>query len=69
MCILREYEIMADEIAGDCSTHGRDEERIQSFDRKMQRVEITFKSIFSVEGIEIDSKWAKQGGRVGTGLT
>jgi len=27
----------------------------------MQRMEITFKSVFAVEGIEIDSKWAKYG--------
>jgi len=46
MCVLRENEIKADEIAGECSTHGRDEERIQNFGRKMQRVEITFKSMF-----------------------
>jgi len=59
MCILRDYEIKVDKIAGECSTHGRAEERIQSFGRKMQRVEITFKSVFSLEGIEIDIKWAK----------
>jgi hypothetical protein len=59
MCILREYEIKADEIAGECSTRGRDEERIQNFGRKMQRMDIAFKSVFAVEGIEIDSKWVK----------
>jgi hypothetical protein len=59
MCVLREYEIKADEIAGECCTHGRDEERIQSFGRKMQRVEVTFQSMFSVEGTEIGIKWFK----------
>lgn len=34
--ILRECEIKADEIAGECSTRARDEERIQSFGRKTQ---------------------------------
>jgi hypothetical protein len=60
MCIiLREYEIKADEIAGECSTRGRDEERIHSFGWKMQIVEIIFKSMFSVEGIERDIKCVK----------
>jgi hypothetical protein len=53
MCILWYYEIKTDKIAGECSTHGTDEERIQSFGRKIERVEITFKNKFSVEGIEI----------------
>jgi len=56
MCIFREYESKANEIAGECSTHGRAEKRIQSFCQKMQRVEITFKSMLWVEGIEIDIK-------------
>jgi len=59
MCILREYEIKADEIAGECSTRGRDEACIQNFGRKTQRVEITFNSMFSVEGVEIEIEWAK----------
>jgi len=59
MCILRYYEIKADETAGECSIHGTDEERIQSFGRKIQRIEINFKNMFPVEGIEIYTKWAK----------
>jgi hypothetical protein len=48
---------MADEVASECSTHWGDEKRIQSFGRKMQRVEITVKSTFSLEVIEIGIKW------------